>query len=149
MVEGWPIRIVIRANFDLCTGCSICRLACSERHTGGYNPRLALLQIRHVNEGLVHEPVVCRQCRNAYCQTVCPAEAIGRDKKTGAVIVDRDKCTGCGLCVKYCYLGAVRLDKGDKKAVKCDLCGGDPACVKDCPTGALEVVQLGGEKDNA
>lgn len=140
--------MIIRTNFDLCTGCSICQLACSEKKTGGYNPRAALLQIRHANEGLIHEPVVCRQCQNPYCRTVCPAEAVGRDEITGAVIIDRDKCTGCGLCVKYCYLGAVRLSKDGRKAEKCDFCGGDPACVKECPTGALEVVKLGGEESH-
>jgi len=121
---------------------------CSERQTGGYNPRLALLKIRHINEGLIHEPVVCQQCRNPYCQTVCPVDAVGRDEKTGAIIINRDKCTGCGLCAKYCYLGAIYFNKQEKVVMKCDLCDGSPACVKECPTGALELVKVRGDIDN-
>lgn len=123
-------------------------MACSEKQSGGYNPRLALLKIRHINEGLIHEPVVCRQCHNPYCQTVCPVDAVERDEETGAVIIDPDKCTGCGLCAKYCYLGVICINNEEKKAQKCDLCGGSPACVRECPTGALELVHLGGGDNN-
>lgn len=134
------MRSIIITNFDLCTGCSICRLACSEEKTGAYNPRLALLDVVMKEEGLIHEPVVCRQCQNAYCQKVCPTEAITRNETTGALIIDEEKCSGCGLCVKYCYVKAIQLSRVAKKALKCDLCGGDPACVNACPTGALEFI---------
>ena len=35
----------IKTNFDLCTGCGICQLVCSQRLLGGYNPHRALLRI--------------------------------------------------------------------------------------------------------
>ncbi|MBC2733606.1 MAG: hypothetical protein HF981_04550 [Desulfobacteraceae bacterium] len=75
-------------NFDLCTGCSLCQLACSMRLLGGYNPHRALLKIEHVSENLYHFPTVCNQCANPYCANVCPVQAIQRDPTTGAMVVD-------------------------------------------------------------
>ncbi len=130
----------IRARFDLCTGCSLCQLACSQRLFGGYNPGRAVIKIEHRRENLYHLPIVCTQCENAYCANVCPFKAIKVDEKTDARIVDDEKCDGCGLCVEYCPIGVIFLDPDTDKVVKCDLCGGDPQCVKSCPTDALTFI---------
>jgi Fe-S-cluster-containing hydrogenase component 2 len=132
-------RRFIKTNFDLCTGCGICTLVCSQRLLGGYNPHRALLKIIHSHENLYHQPVVCNQCQNAYCANVCPVGAIGRNKTTFALEVDHAVCVGCHLCQRYCPSGMVRVDPDLKKAVKCDLCQGEPRCVAACPTGALEM----------
>ncbi|MDJ0784190.1 MAG: 4Fe-4S dicluster domain-containing protein [Desulfosarcinaceae bacterium] len=129
----------IKTNFDLCTGCSLCQLACSQRLLGGYNPHRAVLKITHSCENLYHHPVVCNQCRNPYCANVCPVGAISREAATGAMVVDRERCVGCNLCHRYCPIGVVGVDPALKKSVKCDLCGGSPRCVGACPTGALEL----------
>ena len=129
----------IKTNFDRCTGCGLCQLACSERLLGGYNPHRALLRISHTCENLYHFPTVCNQCENAYCANVCPVKAITRDAATAALVVDPDKCVGCNLCNRYCPLHIVGVDPERNKSVKCDLCGGDPACVAACPTDALEL----------
>jgi Fe-S-cluster-containing hydrogenase component 2 len=142
---GCCVRAVIYSNFDLCSGCNICRMICSEKKTGGTNPRLALLNLE--KHGLVYRPVVSAQCRNAFCLKVCPVEAVYRQEDSGAVLIDRAKCTGCGLCAEACPVCAIVMDKQAGIARKCDLCGGDPACVRYCPTGALELVILGGDKD--
>ncbi len=134
-------KIFIKTNFDLCTGCSLCQLACSERLLGGYNPHRALLMIRNENENLYHFPVVCNQCANPYCANVCPVGAIKRDAATGAMVVDRETCVGCNLCHRYCPIHVVGVDPELKKSVKCDLCKGAPRCVAACPTGALELIR--------
>ena len=49
--------------------------------------------------------------------------------------VDREKCTGCGICEKACPFGAIIIV--DKIAVigdDCALCG---ACVDQCNVGAI------------
>jgi len=125
-------------RFDLCTGCDICRLVCSELAAGGYNPRLARLRVTMSEEGLTHFPVVCAQCENAFCEKVCPASAISRDKDSGALRVDEEKCIGCGSCADACPLNVIVLHEG--KAKKCDLCGGEPECVRSCPTKAIRLV---------
>lgn len=129
----------IKINFDRCTGCSICQLACSMHHLGGYNPHRALLKIKHVRENLYHFPTVCNQCENAYCANVCTVGAIRRDSQTGAMVVDQKTCVGCNLCHRYCPIGVVGMDPELRKSIKCDLCEGRPRCVAACPTGALEL----------
>lgn len=130
----------IRANFDLCTGCDICRLECSLHKQGGYNPRQALLRLESKNQGLTVFPVVCHQCDNAYCLQVCPYGAIERDSTLGIPLIDKNRCRKCGLCISYCPLQVITTgDEG--QAIKCDLCGGEPRCVEACPVGALTLVQ--------
>jgi ferredoxin len=38
---------------------------------------------------------------------ICPAEAIIQDGY-GLPTIDKEKCTECGKCAKYCPTGAVR-----------------------------------------
>ena len=51
------------------------------------------------------------------------------------VIVDLEKCTGCGLCQKNCPYGAVDIE--DKKAYINDRCTSCGACIQPCPVEAL------------
>jgi len=71
----------------------------------------------------------------------CPLNIIKREK-TGAIVVDEEKCVGCGLCVQSCPYGAITVDPLTKCALKCDLCNGDPECVKHCPGGALSYLDV-------
>jgi Fe-S-cluster-containing hydrogenase component 2 len=112
--------------------------------TGGYNPRLARLAIRDKRENLYHIPVVCNQCENAYCMNACPTGAITRNK-AGIVTIDRQKCTGCGLCAEYCPVNVIVMHPETGKAFKCELCRGNPQCVEACPTKALELVRKDGQ----
>ena len=43
------------------------------------------------------------------CAAVCAAQAI--DYTPGAVIVIRERCTGCGDCVKICPHGILREEQ--------------------------------------
>jgi len=62
------------------------------------------------------------------------------DQKTGARIVDEEKCRGCRMCQKACPWEMIDFDKSALKAGKCFLCNGKPECVEACPTGALRYV---------
>jgi ferredoxin len=68
---------------------------------------------------------------------------IGQDILLGAVRIDQEKCTGCGLCVGACAAGALKLV--DKKArmdevlPACMSCGD---CVAICPEDAIELVEF-------
>ena len=125
----------IHVDPSLCTECRMCQLACSDAKDQGFNPRLALLQIKTENEGLLARPVVCVQCDNPFCMRVCPVGAIEK-RDDGVVVIDDDTCIGCGGCAEACFQGVIELAD---VARKCDLCG---ACVEACPTGALRMVSI-------
>ncbi|MGM0689129.1 MAG: 4Fe-4S dicluster domain-containing protein [Bacillota bacterium] len=93
------------------------------------------------NENLLNRPLVCTQCENPFCMHSCPVEAISKSEKTGAVLIDKERCTGCGNCEKACPDGMIQLDVSGK-ADKCDLCDGDPLCVQYCVPKALKLVEL-------
>ena len=64
-------------------------------------------------------------------------DALTRDPQTAAIIVEKEICLGCGLCVAACPFGYMQLDEPFRKATKCDLCGGNPTCVQVCMAEAL------------
>jgi Fe-S-cluster-containing hydrogenase component 2 len=136
-------EVHILTDYSLCTGCRICQLACSEKKCSSYNPSRALLRIKEHDE-VYNSPIVCMQCGNPACLRVCPIGAISKDSNN-TVIIDHDKCTGCGICQKYCPQNVIVLytqnNSQKKKAHKCNLCEGFPECASACPTGALKIVR--------
>jgi len=126
---------VLVAVPEKCTGCRICELACAYHHFKVINPSKSRVRVVRIHHEPADAPVFCTQC--GLCIGACPFNALKRDLKTGAVIVDEGKCTGCGVCVQVCPYGAAVIDRDSRKLLICDLCGGDPECVKHCPEGAL------------
>lgn len=55
------------------------------------------------------------------------------------VVIDEEKCDGCGLCVPSCAEGAIQVINGKAKLVSDNLCDGLGACLGDCPQGAITV----------
>ena len=104
------------------------------RHKGVINiERAAVHVIRQVPS--IDDPRVCLQC--GICIDSCPNDLITRNKKTGAVEIDKEKCTRCGYCILSCPYGMITFDPIDRHAVKCDLCGGQPECVRHCREEAI------------
>ena len=58
------------------------------------------------------------------------------------VLLDMDKCNGCGWCIEACDYGAIMLHPETKVVHVCDLCKdeGEPQCIKWCPEEALTLV---------
>jgi Fe-S-cluster-containing hydrogenase component 2 len=125
-------------NPETCTGCMVCRLACSLKHEkSSFNPESSRIKICYVAEEGNYIPVVCRQCEDTPCIDACSSDALSVDKNTGAVLVDEEKCSGCSLCVDSCRYGAVFIHYEKNVACICNLCGGEPECVKYCLQEAI------------
>jgi nitroreductase/NAD-dependent dihydropyrimidine dehydrogenase PreA subunit len=52
------------------------------------------------------------------------------------VVIENDKCTGCGSCVKICHEHCMALT-GDKVSINYELCSTCTQCVAICPEQAL------------
>jgi Fe-S-cluster-containing dehydrogenase component len=97
---------------------------------------------------LVHFPKSCLHCEDAPCVTVCPTGASMKRSEDGIVLVEEDKCIGCGLCAWSCPYGAREMDPMENVMKKCTLCvdriyndnlpeiDRTPACVRTCPANA-------------
>lgn len=87
------------------------------------------------------------------CVEVCKFDAIS--VKNGIADVDKEKCVGCGACVKACPKGLIHMvPKSAKYAVKCSSkdkgvdtknnckggCIGCKICEKNCPSDAIKVI---------
>ncbi|KJS03696.1 MAG: hypothetical protein VR68_00960 [Peptococcaceae bacterium BRH_c4a] len=131
---------VISVSVQRCVGCRLCEQWCSYSHNGAVSPTDARIRVLRDLDGERDIPMVCRQCAVPLCAGVCPAGALTRDEKTGAVRVDYNTCAGCGLCVEACPHGAVAVDRNGYPLI-CDLCGGLPQCAVHCPEGAIRYLR--------
>ncbi len=75
--------------------------------------------------------------RRLWCRHLCPLGAllglVGRVALFGRV-VDQEKCTSCGACVKACPMDAIRDDGRSTDMSRCE-CGLE--CKDVCPQGAI------------
>ena len=53
------------------------------------------------------------------------------------VRIDRNRCDGCGLCVKACHEGALALVDGKASLTNATLCDGIGDCLPACPQNAI------------
>ena len=152
-----------------CIGCHTCAIACKLENglsdgiwwnriltEGGEG--MDMPQGKYPDLKLVYIPLACQHCENPACVKVCPVGATYKDKDTGAVRQDYDKCIGCRMCMAACpYTGvrsfnweepkyAIGFQTGDasvpahqKHTVeKCTMCwhriakGEEPECISSC-----------------
>ncbi len=152
-----------------CIGCHACVVTCKDRNDILPGP-VALRKLHTEEQGVFPDSNVinttfsCNHCAEPACIPACPFNAIYKEDKFGAVIIDRNKCQGAGSCITACPYHAIdRADTGPNEnpkyqqeplqgiywqvehpANKCDMClplvknGEQPTCVATCPQRALE-----------
>lgn len=139
-------RILI--DKELCTGCKSCVLACMLRHS--HQDNMYTLDLENIdNDGRNHieidknnkyVPIICRHCDIPECTLTCMSGAMSKDKETGIVSYDKNKCGSCYMCIMACPYGVLKTDDRTKQIIlKCDMCKDIkyPKCVANCPTGAI------------
>ncbi|WP_258539285.1 4Fe-4S dicluster domain-containing protein [Dissulfurirhabdus thermomarina] len=154
-------------DLDRCVGCHACAIACraewkvptEEGYRRNWVKRIGPEKTPY---GISYTffPGLCNHCDHPVCVDVCPVDpeertftdfrtgkktrmeikATYKDPFTGAVLIAKERCIGCGACVEACPYHARYLDEtlDEPKADKCTFCyerlahGEEPACVKTC-----------------
>jgi carbon-monoxide dehydrogenase iron sulfur subunit len=118
---------------ERCVGCQQCMFACSRRQdeAGLAKSCIGVRSIGGMERGF--SVIVCRACEDPPCAKVCPTEALTL-RDGGGVLIDLEKCIGCGHCREACIIGAIFWDDEINKPMICIHCG---FCVRFCPHGVL------------
>ena len=61
------------------------------------------------------------------------------------IVIDEEKCDGCGLCITACHEGALQIINGKAVLINDLLCDGLGACIGDCPLGAIKITNKDAE----
>lgn len=134
-----------RIDISRCIGCRACEVACVTAND--LDPEHSRNWVPHLESGsgtqthATFAPYLCMHCVDAPCVPACPTGASYK-AADGRVLVDKDLCIGCGLCVPDCPYEARFVDPTSKKLDKCTLCDGrvqqgiPPACFEVCPAEA-------------
>ena len=141
-----------------CNGCYNCQLACKDEHVGNDwspyakpQPEIGQFWVKledHVRGTIPKVKVhyvakLCNHCEKPACIESCGASAIYK-RDDGLVIIDPDKCKGCGACAKACPYDVIYFNKELKISQQCTGCAHLldvgyklPRCVENCPTDAM------------
>jgi len=150
---------VLVIDVSRCNGCYNCQIACKDEHCGNDwtpyakpQPNVGQFWMKQVEEErgsapkvrVTYTPTPCMHCDEPPCIPACPIEGAIYKRDDGIVIIDPEKCNGCGDCVNACPYDTIYLNEDLNVAQKCTMCAHlldrgwkEPRCVDACPTGAL------------
>lgn len=57
------------------------------------------------------------------------------------IVIDEEKCNGCGLCVSACRESALTLENNKAKLLRGDYCNGLGNCLPACPQNAISFTE--------
>ena len=120
-------QLALVIDLNVCVGCHACVTSCKSWNTSGsagfladdrpydadptgtFFNRVQTFEVGEFpNTETVHFPKSCLHCEDPPCVPVCPTGASYKRKEDGIVLVDYDKCIGCGYCAWACPLRRAR-----------------------------------------
>jgi Fe-S-cluster-containing dehydrogenase component len=142
-----------------CNGCYNCQVVCKDEHCGtnwlpyaAEQPETGQFWM-HIDEKVLGQvpwvrvsyvPVLCAHCDNAPCASACMTNAFTR-RDDGLLVLEPEKCNGCGDCLPACPLGAIYFNTDTNIAQKCTGCAhlldngwSIPRCADACAHDAIQ-----------
>ena len=145
-------RFGMLVDMRKCIGCQACTVSCSVENlppSGQFRTTVLQYEVAQPNgaPAMVSLPRLCNHCDEPPCVPVCPVQATFQ-RTDGIVLVDNERCVGCGYCVQACPYDARFINHETQTADKCTFCehrlevGLLPACVESCVGGARVIGDL-------
>lgn len=135
-------RYIMAIDAGKCVNCKACILACRQRNNIPLEySRNWVKNTPNENAAakISFQPGACMHCDEPVCVYACPTGATYK-ADDGTVAIDKNRCIGCGSCIKACPYQARHRNLVTGTADKCDYCqanlvkGEIPACVSVCTT---------------
>ena len=131
------MNIRLKINSKKCSGCRLCEMACSIQHLGVVNTGRSAIRIYKDDlETGACKPVVCIQCKRMLCMD---DDLPDQEAYRSRFIWERSFAESCPFDA---------LVEWNDDIYHCDLCGGQAQCVSVCSTGAIQIFDTGGTKDD-
>ncbi|GBD96210.1 MAG TPA: dehydrogenase [Nitrospirae bacterium] len=134
-------------NLERCAGCFACQITCKAEYNipfGTFRCKVETYRSGSYPEiGKFFLPRLCNHCGTAPCIEACEEKALFKNQD-GVVLLNSNKCIGCGMCFEKCPYDAIDLNPATGQAEKCDFCyegqvmkGRPPVCVQSCMGKAI------------
>ncbi|ATD55137.1 4Fe-4S dicluster domain-containing protein [Clostridium chauvoei] len=132
----------IKIDRKKCVGCLTCTTACIVSHEST-ETRSRIT----IDSNSKYSPIFCRHCDKPECVYTCMTGAMSKDRETGLVNYDKNKCASCYMCIMACPYGVLKADREKHKEImKCDMCMNTkeetPQCVEKCPMSAITLEEV-------
>lgn len=144
-------------DLNRCVNCLSCVVACKMENN--VEPGKYWTSVERIgptgkfpNTEMYFLPKVCQHCETPECISVCPADATYK-RADGTVLVNKERCIGCGQCIDACPYSARIMNSAANVAEKCTLCiqltdkGEEANCVANCPGRARMIGDLDNPED--